>query len=130
VFPAMLEHDVPFHVHEIDAYWNDVGSIPEFLQGNLDAVDGTVDVELEGRIIDPSGGEEAIEQGDPGIAGRVLVAEGCEIDPDVRLDGPIVIGPGCTVAAGARVKHSVLLPGAEVQPDALLAGAVYGRRAG
>jgi len=130
VFPAMLEHDVPFHVHEIDAYWNDVGSIPEFLQGNLDAVDGTVDVELDGRIIDPSGGEEAIERGDPGIAGGVLVAEGCEIDPDVRLDGPIVIGPGCTVAAGALVKHSVLLPGAEVQPDALLAGAVYGRRAG
>ena len=35
VFPALLENDVPFHVHEIDSYWNDVGSLPEYLQGNL-----------------------------------------------------------------------------------------------
>jgi mannose-1-phosphate guanylyltransferase/mannose-1-phosphate guanylyltransferase/phosphomannomutase len=26
VFPALLEHDVPFHIHEMDEYWNDVGS--------------------------------------------------------------------------------------------------------
>ena len=38
VFPALLEHDVPFHVHEIDAYWNDIGTLREYLQGNLDAV--------------------------------------------------------------------------------------------
>ena len=36
VFPALLEHDVPFYVHETEAYWNDVGSPPEYLQGNLD----------------------------------------------------------------------------------------------
>src|SRR5215217_6626524 len=40
LFPALLDHDVPFYVHESDAYWNDVGSLPEFLQGNLDAVEG------------------------------------------------------------------------------------------
>ena len=42
VFPALLEHDVPFHVHEIDGYWNDVGTLREYLQGNLDAVSGAV----------------------------------------------------------------------------------------
>ena len=42
VFPALLEHDVPFHVHEIDAYWNDIGTLREYLQGNLDAVSGAV----------------------------------------------------------------------------------------
>ena len=40
VFPALLDADVPFHVHRFDEYWNDVGSIPEYLQGNLDAVAG------------------------------------------------------------------------------------------
>ncbi len=43
VFPALLDHDVPFHVHAIDAYWNDVGSLPEYLQGNLDALEGVVE---------------------------------------------------------------------------------------
>ena len=28
VFPALLEHDVLFYVHETDGYWNDVGSPP------------------------------------------------------------------------------------------------------
>ena len=50
VFPALLENDVPFHSHEIDAYWNDIGSIGEYVQGNFDA--------LAGEIVDrgPRGG--------------------------------------------------------------------------
>ncbi len=128
VFPALLEHDVPFHVHEIDAYWNDVGSLPEYLQGNLDALEGTVKVEGAGELLKESGGEEALERGDPGVSGHVLVGEGCEIDDGARLDGPLVIGEGCSIGAGARVKHSVVLPGAQVAPGALVAGSVYGRR--
>jgi len=128
VFPALLDNDVPFHVHEIDAYWNDVGSLPEYLQGNLDALTGRVRVELEGELLEPSGGDAAVETGEPGVSGSVLVAEGCRIDPTARLDGPLVIGPGSTVGAGSRVKESVLLPGADVPEGALVAGAVYGRR--
>jgi mannose-1-phosphate guanylyltransferase len=128
VFPALLGHDVPFYVHQIDAYWNDVGSLPEYLQGNLDAIEGAVRVEGAGAVMSESGGDEAEERGDPGISGRVLVGEGCEIDAAARLDGPLVIGDGCTIGPGARVKHSVLLPGAEVTPGAVVGGAVYGRR--
>jgi len=128
VFPTLLDHDVPFYVHEIDAYWNDVGSLPEYLQGNLDALEGAVRVKLSGELLEAAGGEEAVERGDPGVSGRVLAAEGCEVDPRARLDGPLVIGGGCVVGAGARVTHSVLLPGAQVAPGALVAGAVYGQR--
>jgi mannose-1-phosphate guanylyltransferase len=128
VFPALLENDVPFHVHRIDAYWNDVGSLPEYLRGNLDAVQGAVEVELDGELLEPWGGDEALERGDPGVCGRVLAAEGCEIGAGVRLDGPLVIGAGCTIGAGARVKDSVVLPETEVPPGALVASAIYGRQ--
>jgi mannose-1-phosphate guanylyltransferase/mannose-1-phosphate guanylyltransferase/phosphomannomutase len=127
VFPALLENDVPFHIHRIDAYWNDVGSLPEYLRGNLDAVQGAVEVELAGELLEPSGGGEALERGDPGVGGRVLAAEGCEVGASARLDGPLVIGAGCKIGAGARVKESVLLPAAEVPPGALVASAIYGR---
>jgi mannose-1-phosphate guanylyltransferase len=127
VFPALLENDVPFHVHEIDAYWNDVGTLREYLQGNLDALDGAVDVELGGTLLDPVGGSEELESGAAGVDGRVLVGDGCKIDPGARLDGPLVIGDGCSVARGARVKHSVLLPRARVVDGAIVAGAIYGR---
>ena len=52
VFPALLEADVPFGVHVTDAYWNDVGSLPEYLQGNLDVLTGAVDVEAAGELVD------------------------------------------------------------------------------
>jgi mannose-1-phosphate guanylyltransferase/mannose-1-phosphate guanylyltransferase/phosphomannomutase len=130
VFPALLEHDVPFHIHVIDAYWNDVGSLDEYLRGNLDAVQGVVEVELGGTLLAESGGERASEEGEPGVRGRVLVGEGCEIDPSSRLDGPTTIGERCVIGAGARVKHAVLLPGAEVPADGVLAGGVLSRTAG
>jgi mannose-1-phosphate guanylyltransferase/mannose-1-phosphate guanylyltransferase/phosphomannomutase len=126
VFPALLDHDVPFYVHTIDAYWNDVGSLPEYLQGNLDAVQGAVEVELGGALVAESGGGEAAESGDPGVSGRVLAAEGTGIDPSSRLDGPLVIGERCAIGAGARLRHAVLLPGATVQPDQVVAGGVLG----
>src|SRR4051794_35890071 len=127
VFPALLENDVPFHVHAIDEYWNDVGSLPEYIRGNLDALEGAVNVKGGGTLIQPAGAEEAIETGDPGVSGPVLVDEGLQLDPSARLDGPLVIGDGCVIGAGARVKHSVLLPGSEVPDGAMLAGAIYGR---
>jgi mannose-1-phosphate guanylyltransferase len=127
VFPALLENDVPFGVHVIDEYWNDVGSLPEYLQGNLDALEGAVGVRAGGELLDSVGAEEAIETGDPGVSGPVLVGEGLQLDSSARLDGPLVIGDGCVIGAGARVKHSVLLPGSEVPDGAMLAGAIYGR---
>jgi len=127
VFPALLENDIPFHVHEIDDYWNDVGSLPEYIQGNMDALEGAVAVEGGGTLLDPAGGEEAVEAGEPGIHGPVLVGEGCELDPGARLDGPLVIGDGSSVGAGALIRHSVLLPGSQVTPGAIVAGGVHGR---
>jgi mannose-1-phosphate guanylyltransferase/mannose-1-phosphate guanylyltransferase/phosphomannomutase len=127
VFPALLENDVPFHVREIDSYWNDVGSLPEYIQGNLDVLEGVVDVKLNGTILEPTGGDAAVEAGEAGIAGRVLAGEDCDLDPLARLDGPLVIGDGCSVGAGARIRHSVLLPGAQVAPETIVAGGVHGR---
>ncbi len=127
VFPALLSNDVPVHVHKIDSYWNDVGSLPEYIQGNMDVLEGAVDVEGAGALLHTVGGGDAEEAGEPGIDGPVLVGEGCDLDPGVRLDGPVVIGDGSAVGPGAFVKHSVVLPGAQVPAGAIVAGAIYGR---
>jgi mannose-1-phosphate guanylyltransferase len=126
VFPALLEHDVPFGVHVADAYWNDVGSLPEYLQGNLDVLAGAVAVEPAGELIDAEVGGtlgDGIE-----LSGRVLVGDGARVAEGARLDGPIVLGPGAEVRSGARVRESLLLPQAEVPANGLLAGAIAGRR--
>ena len=123
VFPALLDADIPFGVHVTDAYWNDVGSLPEYLQGNLDVLTGDVDVEPLGRLVDSAeeGGLDGVE-----LTGPVLLGDGAEVGIGARLDGPVVVGPGASIGAGAMVRQSVLLAGAEVPADGLLAGAIAG----
>jgi mannose-1-phosphate guanylyltransferase/mannose-1-phosphate guanylyltransferase/phosphomannomutase len=124
VFPALLEHDVPFGVHVAHGYWNDVGSLPEYLRGNLDVLAGAVEVEPAGELLDADDGTalgDGVEH-----SGRVLVGERASIGAGARLDGPVILGSGAVVGSGARVRESVLLPGAEVPDDGLLAGAIAG----
>jgi mannose-1-phosphate guanylyltransferase len=139
VFPALLDNDVPFHVHRIERYWNDVGSIGEYVRGNLDAVEGHVEVDLGGEVVeadaDPEspggGGLDAPAAGLPAgteVNGRVLVGDGAEVSEGVRFDGSVVIGDGARIGPGAMVKESVLLPGAEIPAGALVVGGIAGRK--
>jgi mannose-1-phosphate guanylyltransferase/mannose-1-phosphate guanylyltransferase/phosphomannomutase len=130
VFPAMLENDVPFHVHVIGEYWNDVGSLDEFTQGNLDVVEGLVGVDPAGELIEGGPDEEHPKEMPGGweLSGRALLGEGAEIGAGAKVDGPAVIGTGAKVGEGARIRHAVLLDRAEVPANGLLAGGIAGRR--
>ncbi len=118
VFPALLEGDVPFHVHEITDYWNDVGSLEELRQGTFDALAGRLRIEVSaGEAPD---GVEVIGD-DP-----VWVGEGVEFGSGVRLMGPVVIGDGCKVGDGAALRESIVFPGTDVSEGEILIGAIHG----
>jgi mannose-1-phosphate guanylyltransferase/mannose-1-phosphate guanylyltransferase/phosphomannomutase len=124
VFPALLAHDVPFGVHVADAYWNDVGSLSEYLQGNLDVLNGAVAVEPAGALVEAGSGDglgAGIERDGP-----VLVGEGARVGAGARLEGPVVLGPNASIGPGARVRESVLLSGAIVPEQGIAAGAILG----
>ena len=53
VFPALLANDVPFHIHEVRDYWNDVGSLAELRQGTFDALRGELQLEMDGEEVAP-----------------------------------------------------------------------------
>lgn len=126
VFPALLEADVPFYSHEIEAYWNDIGNLGELRQGNLDGLHGLVEIEpgapevAEGiRAASPLGAAE--------VTGPALIGEGVELGDGVRIEGPAIVGDGCRIGDGAWVRDSILLAGAELAPEAMLVGAIAGR---
>jgi mannose-1-phosphate guanylyltransferase len=130
VFPVLLEQDVPFYGHEIREYWNDVGSLNEYRQGNFDALTGEVRVEMAGTEI-----EKGLRIGDTSVLlGQVLmeppvyIGEDCEIAADVRLTGPVVIADGCTIGPGASLREAVLWPGTDVPDQSMMIGAIAGDR--
>ncbi len=44
----------------------------------------------------------------------------------MRLTGPLVLGDGARVGEGAQLRDSIVLPGTEVAPGAILIGAIAG----
>lgn len=127
IFPALLEHGEVFRSHEIDAYWNDIGSVGEFTEGNFDALTGRVSVEIPGERI--SEGIFTATGGEPrGVALKppVLVGADCEFGAGVELTGPMVIGDGSRIRNGARLRDAVVLPGAEVGAGTVALGGVLG----
>jgi mannose-1-phosphate guanylyltransferase len=130
VFPALLEHDVPFHIHQMDEYWNDVGSLDELRAGTFDALRGDLHVEMPGEAIAEGvlAGEGTELTGTALIEPPVWIGSNVTIGADARLQGPLTIGDGAVIGDGAALRDSVVLPGTEVADGAILIGAIAGQR--
>jgi mannose-1-phosphate guanylyltransferase/mannose-1-phosphate guanylyltransferase/phosphomannomutase len=128
VFPALLSNDVPFHIHEVREYWNDVGSLAELRQGTFDALRGELRLEVEGEEIAPgvvvSGGRSLPE--DAEVEGPVWVGRDVTIGAGVRLMGPVVLGDGATVGERAQLRETIVFPGTHVADESILIGAISG----
>jgi len=127
VFPKLLDEDVPFYSHEIDAYWNDIGNLAELRESTYDALTGAVQVEQVGEMVDGFRSGDR-EDGEPDLDGPVLLGPDCEIGDDVRIDGPSVVGDGARIGAGSRLRDVIVLPGAQVPERSILIGTILGAR--
>jgi mannose-1-phosphate guanylyltransferase/mannose-1-phosphate guanylyltransferase/phosphomannomutase len=128
VFPTLLERDVPLYGHEIDDYWDDVGSLKELRQGNFDALTGVVEVEIGGSEISRGiwAANSSTLEGQVLMEPPVYIGEGCRLQSDARLTGPVVIGEGCTIGAGAVLSDVLVWSGTDVPPGAELSGGIAG----
>ena len=102
VFPGMVADGTLFAADD-DAYWIDTGTPREYIQAQLDLIDGRRAAADAAAAVHPS----AVV--DPGAAVRRSV-----------------VGPGSEVAAGAYVEDSVLLDGVRVGDSALVASSIVG----
>ena len=128
VFPALLEHDVPFHIHELREYWNDVGSLGELRQGTFDALHGELHLEMAGEEVSPGvilAGAEPLPA-DLEIDGAAWIGSDVSIGAGVRLMGPVVLGDGARVGDRAQLRESIVFPGTEVADESILIGAIAG----
>jgi mannose-1-phosphate guanylyltransferase len=123
VFPALLEGDVPFYSHEIDAYWNDIGNLEELREGNLDALRGAVQVEPGAPEVS-DGVRAASSLAGAEVTSPVLIGEGVKIGADVLIEGPAIVGDECRIGDGAIVRDSILLQGTEVPAGGILIGGI------
>src|SRR5947209_19832753 len=128
VFPVLLDNDVPFFIHELQEYWNDVGSLGELREGTFDALRGELRLEVEGEEVRPgvivAGGSPLPD--DVEVQAPAWIGQDVRIGEGVRLMGPIVLGDGASVGDRAQLRGSIVFPGTEIVADAIVIGAILG----
>jgi mannose-1-phosphate guanylyltransferase/phosphomannomutase len=109
VFPRLLAAGAPLYGYQFDGYWEDVGTLESYRQAHMDVLNRAVDVEIGAFEVSPG----------------VWVAEGAELDPDVELAGPLLIGDYTRVEAGAALRpYTVIGDNVVVKSGAVLERAV------
>lgn len=99
VFPEALRRGLPLYALPLDGYWTDIGNPGDYLQANLDYLDGGVRIDGDGTRVD----------------GGLLGAGG-------RVDGARLAR--CVIGAGAVLPAGTALTDCVVWPGTVLAGAV------
>ena len=126
IIPAMLGEGCKLVAYHFDAYWKDVGTIDSLWEANMDCLDPNVPLDLydpkwpirsRGSVCPPHfAGENA-------SIVHSIVTEGCVIEGKVENS---VLSSSATVAPGASVLYSVLMPGAQVREGAVVEYAIIG----
>ena len=129
VFPALLAGDVPFYIHELREYWNDIGSLSELRRGTFDALRGELRLQVEGQEVRP---EVTVADGrapraDADIEGPAWIGRDVHIGAGARLMGPVVLGDGARVGDGAQLRECIVFPGTEVAAESIVIGAIAGQ---
>jgi NDP-sugar pyrophosphorylase family protein len=109
-FPRMLDHAGNLYALQSDAYWIDIGTPEKYLQAHADVLAGALGTPPAPGAVEAAPG--VWEQGSVSIA------------PDAQVEGPVLLGPGVSIASGARVSGSVLGPGCAIGEQARVARSV------
>lgn len=122
LIPFMASSGEDVLCHRTESYWCDIGDLPMMRNANLDAVTGTVKLELPGEEVSDKVWAEPGAQiaSSAEIVGPVLIGSNAQIMSGAQIVGPAVLGPRSVVGEGAWLVRSVLLPESRVARGALL----------
>jgi mannose-1-phosphate guanylyltransferase len=125
VFPDLQSAGEAFYgFHALGAYWSDIGTPAEYRRASRDVVLGNVSIPgTRASGADPT----ASIAPEARIDGPVWIGSGARIEAGATVTGPSVIGDGVTIGAGARVEGSILWKDAAVGDGATLRDAIVGR---
>ncbi|SRR5579883_706735 len=132
LFPALVEKGAPVLAVEIESYWSDVGTIPQYRQSNFDALNQLVHVDM------PCIKQETtdtytiyfdrnadVEEGAQ-ISGTALIGSGSRIRRGARLSNSVIIGANVVIEEDVVLDNVVIWPGSRVQRGARLSNSIVG----
>ena len=131
VFPKLLREGEPIYGWVADGYWEDVGNHNSYLKANFDCLEGRVAVDIPGRRTGESVwiAEDAELAPDVRIDGPCLVGSAARIRPGVWLNGPVVVGDDTSIEGNTKISNSILWSHVYIGENSRLRGTVVCRGA-
>lgn len=131
LFPSLVEKGAPILGIEFESYWSDVGTISQYRQSNFDALNGLVNVQIDGEKKEINGhtvyvGDRAVLDNDVQVGGNVLLGSQSEVRKGARLRGTVVIGDNCLIEEGVELNNVVIWSNSRVQRGAQLDNSIVG----
>jgi mannose-1-phosphate guanylyltransferase len=112
LFPMLVERDLPFYAQNRFFNWIDIGRLSDYwlvlqrvLRGEIAQMD------MPGKQMRPGvwvGLNTSVDWDSVQIEGPVYIGSGARIEAGARVIGPTWIGHGCHLRAGCTVERSVL----------------------
>ena len=129
LFPKLLEAGRPLYGYVTEDYWQDIGTLEQYMQAQRDVLDGKVKgarppgTRLRGNVYV---GQRA-QVDDEELEGPVVIGENVRVDEGAQIGPYSVIADNVVIAAGAKIERSVISEGTYVGEGAELSGTLVGR---
>ena len=129
LFPKLFEMGAPLYGFVAEGYWQDIGSLPQYLTANCDLLDGKVEasipgIELQHRIfVGESINLDSIEN----ISGPAYIGNYAKIADTASIGKYTVLGNNVVVKDHAETRHSVIGSNTYIGASAKVLGAILGK---
>jgi NDP-sugar pyrophosphorylase family protein len=122
VFPALVEAGVPFFGFQVEGYWRDIGSIKDYLDAQVDVLEGRLGGSVPGDQIAPGiwTGADCSVDTSARLTAPLLLGDRCVVGAKARLGGGVCIGEDAVIGESAAISQSVVWSGVEVPPASRL----------
>jgi mannose-1-phosphate guanylyltransferase/phosphomannomutase len=109
LFPHLLRNDLGLYGYVADGYWRDIGNLNEYQDAHLDALNGVVRVNIdgkrEGNLVYGEGCSFQLDK--LVVTGTVVLGKNVTLGEDVKLSN-CVIGDNCVIGPGTTLRNVVM----------------------
>lgn len=92
LFPGLIKDRVPFYAYFSDSYWIDIGNPEKYKVAHKDILRERIKIVPRGKKV-----------------GQNWIGRDCMIDPEARLEGPVLIGDGVIIDKGAAIQDEAVV---------------------
>lgn len=129
LFPKLFEMGAPLYGYVAQGYWQDIGSLQQYLSANHDMLDGKVDaaipgIELAGRVFI---GENTTLESLENVVGPAFIGNYAKIDPKAVVGAYSVLGSNVVLKEHAETRHSVVDANTYIGASSKILGAIVGK---